>query len=187
VVVFAPVRRTIIGFGLGVAVAVLLAACSSSGSSVPTVSLPAGLGQTPNLGGAGSSGGTLPENLTFSGTLSGTMTSAARTYGPTSLCGFAGGGGDVMLTGSVGGQQVNIVIEVGNYSGPTTYTSQTNAGSIIITVAGASLPSKLSSVTQAYTGTVNSDAMSGTIDADMASVTATTTTPTEHIKGTFSC
>lgn len=159
--------------------AVAFAACGGNSTATTTTMTPGGGGNsqaTPARSGPTSSSassatgaaGSLKENLALTGTFSGSMTSAVLAGGDSS-CGPDGNGGfNADLYGSVGGQTTTITLQDGNYMGPMTYTNEVGeAGDITFTIVGGPAPGNWTSVSLAYTVTINADQKSGTVAVDL--------------------
>jgi hypothetical protein len=80
-------------------------------------------------------------------------------------------------------------LQDGNYAGPMTYTNQVGeAGDITFTIVGGPAPGNWTSVSLAYTVTINADQKSGTVAVDLRPAESSNlSSPTEHLAGTFSC
>jgi hypothetical protein len=131
--------------------------------------------------------GEAPEDLTFSGALSGHLTKAHR--GNAYLC----AGGNLLpnnptttgqlavgpIVGDLGGEDVQLSITKIDYHGPGTY----NAGGVIFKVGGANY-FPVSAPSGAVT--VNPDGRSGTIKVDVA-VNGATTGTVGHVQGSWQC
>jgi hypothetical protein len=131
--------------------------------------------------------GEVPEDLNFSGALSGHLTKAHR--GNAYIC----AGGNLLpknpnttgqlavgpIVGALGGKEVQLNITKIDYHGPGTY----NAGGVSFEVGTdhyfpVSAPSG--------TVTVNPDGRSGTVTVDLA-LNGKTTSPVGHVQGAWQC
>ncbi len=211
-----PISRRLAAIALAAGALVLVAACSSTAataapgassavSAAPGASTPTDTGSTAPGGSAGNgpvssstsgaSPGNLTENLVFSGTFNGTLTSAVLAVlatGQPSGCGPDGNGGfNFVLVGSINGQQFQIDLQDPTYQGAQQYTNPKGAaGDLTIHVDGplAMKDAAWTSEQEAYTVTINSDQKSGTVDAALrvSGQSSDYSTP-EHLTGTFTC
>ena len=122
----------------------------------------------------GTSTGPPRQNLVFTGPVAGTLTTAStqcRVYTALNQLNF-------LLTGSLAGQDLTFNIQIGGYSGPSTYT----VGSLLDGSGNLRLQIGSyvgSSTTGAGSIVINPDGKSGSVDADLSSG--------EHVKGSFRC
>lgn len=169
----------------GLALTALVASCAASlvacGSS--------DTGSTSSSGTTASAdpSGSVPEDLTFTGVVSGHMTEGRR--GPVFACAggsFApsglGGSGQLAIgpiVGAVGGTDYQINIVMLNYHGPGTYAVST--GFFSLTPNSDASGSQLLT-SNAGTFVVNKDGRSGTADMDLHG-----TPGAAHVKGSWTC
>ena len=155
-----------------VAAVLTAAACGGAASSAGGASSPAASAT------ASSASGEVAEDLTFTGALSGHMSSAHR--GDTYVC--AGGSGSFVaapIVGEVGGKEVTLSITKISFHGAGTY----EAGGVGFDVGSDHY---FPTIGNPGTLVVASDLRSGTVDMDLA-VNSDPNTRVGHVSGSWRC
>ena len=172
----------ILSFVAGVAMSFVLAGCGGSDTSAPPPKTgPASAAPAP----AALPHGTVREDLTFTGELTGRLEAAH--HGNAYTC---GGMGSIYIidpiVGSIGGKNYELGIEITGFKGPATYKTggELTPGSGVSAVSVWLKPEGTQDASRSKSGTitVNDDRRSGTVDADLVGKIGAF-----HVGGAWTC